>query len=141
MEGGGSRVHTDDLPYCVILLSCFVFRASQQMPVLSCKTSQVATVLDQFHKFLGPELKAVTGESAGIDDIMDRVDGLALPLNKASSMNSMSSMSSITIFSATYIYCRRDTGPACFHWSRVRESPYLLFYCSNWYYTWYCTSK
>ena len=46
---------------------------------------KVATVLDQLHKFLGPELKAVTGESAGIDDIMDRVDGLALPLNKASS--------------------------------------------------------
>lgn len=43
---------------------------------------QVATVLDQFHKFLGPELKAVTGESAGIDEILDRVDGLALPLNK-----------------------------------------------------------
>lgn len=44
--------------------------------------SQVATVLDQLHKFLGPELKAVTGESAGIDEIMDRVEGLALPLNK-----------------------------------------------------------
>ncbi|CAM9109021.1 unnamed protein product [Choristocarpus tenellus] len=43
---------------------------------------EVATVLDQFHKFLGPELKAVTGESAGIDGIMERVDGLALPLNK-----------------------------------------------------------
>lgn len=43
---------------------------------------QVATVLDQLHKFLGPELKAVTGESAGIDEIMDRVEGLALPLNK-----------------------------------------------------------
>lgn len=42
-------------------------------------------MLDQFNKFLGPELKAVTGESAGIDEIMDRVDGLALPLNKASS--------------------------------------------------------
>lgn len=46
---------------------------------------QVATVLDQLHKFLGPELKAVTGESAGIDEIMDRVEGLALPLNKVSS--------------------------------------------------------
>ena len=32
---------------------------------------EVAVVLDQFHKFLGPELKAVTGESAGIDDIME----------------------------------------------------------------------
>lgn len=46
---------------------------------------QVATVLDQFNKFLGPELRAVTGESAGIDEIMERVDGLALPLNKVKS--------------------------------------------------------
>lgn len=52
------------------------------LSVLSTAFSQVATVLDQLHKFLGPELKAVTGESAGIDDIMDRVEGLALPLNK-----------------------------------------------------------
>lgn len=51
----------------------------------STQKKQVATVLDQFHKFLGPELKAVTGESAGIDEIMDRVDGLALPLNKVNS--------------------------------------------------------
>lgn len=43
---------------------------------------QVATVLDQFDKFLGPELKSVTGESAGIDEIIERVDGLALPLCK-----------------------------------------------------------
>lgn len=42
-------------------------------------------MLDQFNKFLGPELKAVTGESAGIDEIMERVDGLALPLNKVKS--------------------------------------------------------
>lgn len=52
------------------------------LPVHSTAFSQVATVLDQLHKFLGPELKAVTGESAGIDEIMDRVEGLALPLNK-----------------------------------------------------------
>lgn len=50
--------------------------------VLFATLPQVATVLDQLHKFLGPELKAVTGESAGIDEIMDRVEGLALPLNK-----------------------------------------------------------
>lgn len=42
----------------------------------------MATVLDQFDKFLGPELKSVTGESAGIDEIIERVDGLALPLCK-----------------------------------------------------------
>lgn len=56
--------------YCVLL------------SVHSTAFVQVATVLDQLHKFLGPELKAVTGESAGIDEIMDRVEGLALPLNK-----------------------------------------------------------
>lgn len=52
------------------------------LSVRSTAVFQVATVLDQLHKFLGPELKAVTGESAGIDEIMDRVEGLALPLNK-----------------------------------------------------------
>lgn len=52
------------------------------LSVHSTTVFQVATVLDQLHKFLGPELKAVTGESAGIDEIMDRVEGLALPLNK-----------------------------------------------------------
>ena len=41
---------------------------------------EVAIVLDQFHKFLGPELKAVTGDSQGIDQVMRRVDSLILPL-------------------------------------------------------------
>ncbi len=41
---------------------------------------KVATVLDQFHKFLGPELKSVTGDSAGIDEVMARVEGLVIPL-------------------------------------------------------------
>lgn len=54
--------------------------------VANCRLldSKVATVLDQFHKFLGPELRSVTGESAGIDKIMERVDALTLPLNKVS---------------------------------------------------------
>lgn len=42
----------------------------------------MTTVLDQFYKFLGPELKAVTGESQGIDDVMLRVQGLIGPLEK-----------------------------------------------------------
>lgn len=37
---------------------------------------EVATVLDQFQKFLGPELKSVTGEGKGIDDVMSRVETL-----------------------------------------------------------------
>lgn len=36
--------------------------------------------LDRFHKFLGPELKAVTGDSAGIDEVLKRVESLAVPL-------------------------------------------------------------
>ncbi|CAM9474002.1 unnamed protein product, partial [Phaeothamnion confervicola] len=43
---------------------------------------EVATVLDQFQKFLGPELKSVTGESAGIDRIMASVDALVTPLER-----------------------------------------------------------
>ena len=39
-------------------------------------------MLDQFHKFLGPELKAVTGESEGIDEVMQRVEQLVEPLEK-----------------------------------------------------------
>jgi dynein heavy chain len=43
--------------------------------------AEVATVLDQFHKFLGPELRAVTGDSQGIDEVSARVEGLMQPLD------------------------------------------------------------
>jgi dynein heavy chain len=45
---------------------------------------EVATVLDQFGKFLGPELKAVTGDSDGIDVMTRRVEKLSEPLNSTS---------------------------------------------------------
>ena len=45
---------------------------------------EVATVLDQFGKFLGPELKAVTGDSDGIDQMTRRVEKLSEPLNSTS---------------------------------------------------------
>eukprot|EP01036_Dinobryon_divergens_P017156 gene17156-23290_t len=41
---------------------------------------EIVEALDRFHKFLGPELKAVTGDSAGIDDVLKRVEGLSVPL-------------------------------------------------------------
>jgi len=44
---------------------------------------EVAIVLDQFHKFLGPELKSVTGESKGIDDVMASVEALPERLENA----------------------------------------------------------
>ena len=44
---------------------------------------EVATVLDQFHKFLGPELKSVTGEGKDIDAVMADVDALPERLENA----------------------------------------------------------
>jgi dynein heavy chain len=41
---------------------------------------EVAKVLDEFHKFLGPELKEVTGDNKGIDELISRVEGLIIPL-------------------------------------------------------------
>eukprot|EP00960_Hanusia_phi_P039624 753955-Hanusia_phi.AAC.6 len=40
----------------------------------------VALVLEHFHNILGPELKAVTGDSKGIDDVLTRVNALVYPL-------------------------------------------------------------
>lgn len=46
-----------------------------------CKDLEdVAETLDQFGKFLGPELKAVTGDPHGIDEVIKRVQGLISPL-------------------------------------------------------------
>ena len=41
---------------------------------------KVAQVLEDFHNILGPELKAVTGDSQGIDEVLSRVDSLVVPL-------------------------------------------------------------
>ena len=71
-------------------------------------------MLDQLHKFLGPELKAVTGESAGIDEIMDRVEGLALPLNKVNFESNQKSVASCWVGldwkPRPVILCRREPG-------------------------------
>ena len=40
----------------------------------------VAEVLDQFHQFLGPELRAVTGDAHGIEQVSKRVESLIEPL-------------------------------------------------------------
>eukprot|EP01029_Cantina_marsupialis_P024612 TRINITY_DN6371_c0_g1_i1.p1 TRINITY_DN6371_c0_g1~~TRINITY_DN6371_c0_g1_i1.p1 ORF type:complete len:643 (+),score=189.92 TRINITY_DN6371_c0_g1_i1:119-2047(+) len=44
----------------------------------------VTHTLDQFNKFLGRDLKAVTGESASVDKVMRRVTELVQPLESAS---------------------------------------------------------
>jgi len=43
---------------------------------------KVAQVLEDFYNILGPELKAVTGDSQGIDDVLRRVDALVVPLEQ-----------------------------------------------------------
>lgn len=40
---------------------------------------EVLEALDHFKMFLGPELKAVTGDSAGIDEVLHRVEALVVP--------------------------------------------------------------
>ena len=37
---------------------------------------EITQVLDQFYKFLGPELKEVTGDSADIDELLKEVSAL-----------------------------------------------------------------
>ncbi|KAK3281453.1 hypothetical protein CYMTET_10756, partial [Cymbomonas tetramitiformis] len=41
---------------------------------------QMVKVVDDFHKFLGPELKAVTGDSLGIDEVIQRVAAMVEPI-------------------------------------------------------------
>ena len=44
---------------------------------------EIVSALDHFRKFLGPELKAVTGDSAGIDEVLKMVGKLTAPLKIA----------------------------------------------------------
>src|SRR5689334_5669043 len=41
---------------------------------------QIAETLSQFNQFLGNDLKRVTGDSIGIDEIISKVDQLITPL-------------------------------------------------------------
>ena len=45
---------------------------------------EIAMTIEQFSQFLGPELKAVTGDSHGIDDVSARVKALIRPLEHLS---------------------------------------------------------
>tara|TARA_B100000795_G_scaffold255901_1_gene227926 strand:- start:11823 stop:14474 length:2652 start_codon:yes stop_codon:yes gene_type:complete len=61
-----------------------LFDVTSYMSKICNHLLEVATVLDQFGKFLGPELKAVTGDSDGIDQMTRRVEKLSEPLNNTS---------------------------------------------------------
>ena len=56
-----------------------LFEQTNYMAKICENLHEIATVLDQFQKFLGPELKAVTGDSEGIDAVVLLVEGLIEP--------------------------------------------------------------
>lgn len=57
-----------------------LFGKTDYMAEVCSNFLEIVGSLDRFHKFLGPELKAVTGDSAGIDEVLKRVEGLSVPL-------------------------------------------------------------
>lgn len=57
-----------------------LFDHTQYMSKICENLLDVAETLDQFRKFLGPELKAVTGDPHGIDEVLARVQQLIEPL-------------------------------------------------------------
>ena len=41
-------------------------------------------MIEEFHNIFGPELKAVTGDPKSIEDVLEKVEGLKLPLQLVS---------------------------------------------------------
>ena len=58
-----------------------LFEKTNHMAKICQDLKEVAEVLDQFHQFLGPELRAVTGDSHGIEKVSKRVESLVEPLD------------------------------------------------------------
>jgi len=57
-----------------------LFSKTDYMSEIYANILEIIEALDHFKVFLGPELKAVTGDSAGIDEVIKRVDNLTVPL-------------------------------------------------------------
>ena len=57
-----------------------LFGETDYMADICANLVEIIDALDQFQKFLGPELKAVTGDSAGIDEVLKKVQSLTEPL-------------------------------------------------------------
>ena len=57
-----------------------LFLKTDYMSEICANILEIIDALDHFRVFLGPELKAVTGDSAGIDEVIKRVDNLSVPL-------------------------------------------------------------
>ena len=57
-----------------------LFGKTDYMSEICANILEIVEALDHFKVFLGPELKAVTGDAEGIDEVLKRVDGLTGPL-------------------------------------------------------------
>eukprot|EP00899_Mesostigma_viride_P018540 jgi/Mesvir1/26688/Mv20468-RA.1 len=57
-----------------------LFERTSYMAAICGGLRQMVEVVDDFHKFLGPELKAVTGDAQGIDDVIQRVEQMVAPI-------------------------------------------------------------
>lgn len=53
-----------------------LFKKTNYMSKICTDLYEIMQVLDQFYKFLGPELKEVTGDSQGIDQLLKEVEDL-----------------------------------------------------------------
>ncbi|CAK8985449.1 unnamed protein product [Durusdinium trenchii] len=53
-----------------------LFKKTNYMSKICTDLYEIMQVLDQFYKFLGPELKEVTGDSQGIDQLLKEVEAL-----------------------------------------------------------------
>ncbi|GBG66229.1 hypothetical protein CBR_g57832 [Chara braunii] len=57
-----------------------LFERTSYMATICGDLRHIVEVVDDFHKFLGPELKAVTGDAQGIDDVTQRVAAMIEPI-------------------------------------------------------------
>jgi dynein heavy chain len=57
-----------------------LFSKTDYMSEICSNILEIIEAIDHFRVFLGPELKAVTGDSAGIDEVIKRVENLSVPL-------------------------------------------------------------
>jgi dynein heavy chain len=60
-----------------------LFDKTRYMAKICDNLFSIATALDEFFKFLGPELKEVTGAGERVDELIERVKGLIHPLEQA----------------------------------------------------------
>ena len=57
-----------------------LFDRTSYMSEICTDLIQMVEILDDFYKFLGPELKSVTGDTEGIDAVISRVQEMVKPV-------------------------------------------------------------